>query len=64
MCTKARCLTVEVDTGAVLLMGALYTNLYYQHYVTPDTVVSRPHQSDSNPTLDVSAHTRAGFLPL
>ena len=34
------------------------------HLGTPDSPLCGPHQSDGNPTLDVSAHPSVGFSPL
>ena len=45
----------KVDTGAVFPLRVLYANLVRRHPVPPDALVCGPHQSDGDPTLDVSA---------
>ena len=48
------CLPEYVEPGAVFPLWALNAYLMRRHPGTPDTLMCGPHQSDGNPTLDVS----------
>ena len=54
----------EVDPGAVFPLRVLETILVRRHPGTLDALVCGLHQSDGDPTLDVSARPWVGFLPL
>ena len=54
----------EVDLSTVFQLWALEANIVRRHPRPPDVPVYGLHQSDGNPTLDVSAHPRVGLLPL
>ena len=54
----------EVDPSAVFPLRALDANIVRWHPGPMDASVCGPHQSDSKPTLDVSAHPRVGLTTL
>ena len=54
----------KVDPGAVFPLRALVTNFVHRHPGTPDTPVCGLHQSDGDPTLDISAGPRVRLPPL
>ena len=57
-------LSEQVDSGAVLPLQALHSDLMCRHPGTLDALVCGPQKSDGNPTLHVSARPRVGLLPL
>ena len=57
-------LSEQVDTGTVLPLQALHTDLMFRQPRPLDALVCGPHQSDGNPTLGLSARPRLGLLPL
>ena len=58
------CLPKEVDPLAILPLGPLHTDLVRRHPGSSYAAVGGAHQSDRNPTLDVSARLRVGLFPL
>ena len=54
----------DVEPGAVFPLQALYNNIVLRHPGPPDAPVCGPHQSDGDPTLNVSVSTRLGLPPL
>ena len=58
------CLSEEVDTGPVLPLRSLNTDIVRRHPGSTDSGVSLSDQCYCNPTLYVDAHTRLGMFPL
>ena len=54
----------EVELVAVFPLQALEADIVRQYPGPPDAPVCGPHQSDGDPTLDVSACPGVGMLPL
>ena len=54
----------EVDPGAIFPLRELDANLVLRQPGPPDAPVCGLHQSDGNPTLDVSVRPGVGLLPL
>ena len=54
----------DVDPGGVFPLQAMYTNLVRRHPGPPDAPVCGPHQSDGDPTIDVSARPIVGLMPI
>ena len=53
----------EVYSGAVLPLQALHTDIMCPPTGPLDAPVCGLHQSDGNPTLEISARTRVGLIP-
>ena len=51
----------EVDPGTVFPLRSMDANIVLRHPGPLDTQVCSPHQSDDDPTLDVSARPRVGL---
>ena len=58
------CLPKEVEPRAILPLGLLHTDLVCWHLVSSYSEVGGAHQSDRNPTLDISTCLRVGLFPL
>ena len=58
------CLPKEVEPCAILPLGPLHTDPVRQHLGYSYAAVGGAHQSDCNPTIDVSARLRVGLFPL
>ena len=54
----------QVDLLAVLLLQALHADLMWCPPGPLDAPICGPHQSDGNPTIDISARPRVGLPPL
>ena len=55
---------LEVEPCAIFPLEPLHTDPVHMHPGFSYTAVGGAHQSDHNPTLDVSAHLRVGLFPL
>ena len=58
------CLPEDVYPCAILPLGLLHTDPVRLHLGSWYAAVGGAHQSDRNPTLDVSARLTVGFFPL
>ena len=54
----------QVQPDAVFPLWELNTDPMLRHPESPDAPMCGPHQSDGNPTLDVTARPRVGLRPL
>ena len=57
-------LSEDVNSVAILPLWFLHPDLMCWHPGTLDAPVCDSRQSDGNPTLDISARPRVGFLPI
>ena len=57
-------LSEQVGPRAVLPLRELNDDIMCRQPRPPDALVCGPHQSDGNPTFDISARPRIGLLPL
>ena len=53
-----------METGAILPLRPLGTDLVFQHLGDPDVAVILPYRSGVDPTPDIPACMRVGLLPL
>ena len=58
------CLSEEVEYCSILPLWSLHADPVFWHPGPPDVPVCGSHQSDVNPTIDVSARPQVGLLPL
>ena len=58
------CLLEEFEPCAILLLGPLHTDPVRWHPGYSYAAVGGAHQTDRNPTLDISACLRVGLFPL
>ena len=58
------CFPKVIKLHAILSLGPLHTHPVFWHLVSSYATVGGAHQSDRNPTLDVSARLRVGLFPL
>ena len=58
------CLPKEVDPRAILALGPLHADTVHWYPGSSYAAVGGAHQSDCNPTLDVSTRLRVVLLPI
>ena len=58
------CLTVDMESGAVLPLGTLYTDMDCQNSGTPDTAVIGSYQCYDYPTPYIPVSMGVGLPPL
>ena len=59
-----KCLPKEVKSRTILPLGSLHADPVCWHPGSSYAAMGGAHQSDCNPTLDVSTCLRVGLLPL
>ena len=59
-----KCLHKEVEPRSILPLGLLHADQVCLHLGSSYAAMGGVHQSDCNPTLDVSTRLRVGLLPL